>query len=201
MFSLRPAPTPAVCFVFVAVVKTPLPFVMTTETMSADEGYGFSRTLWMNVAATTLGLTYSAYRHLRNYQELPPGPWGVPLLGYTPFLTTHCTYLKYNELARRYGPICSLTQRGNTLILLSDHKLIKTAFDMKQITGRPNDGYMDIIGGYGEFSRDKPHHRQAPHRYIFSFSYVRCYQYFFDTFCERFLRGRRNNILYKFTRT
>lgn len=115
----------------------------------SDE-YGYSRELWLNVVATTLGLTYSAYRQLRAAQTLPPGPWGVPFLGYAPFLSNHCTYLKYNELARRYGPICSFTQRGNTVILLSDHKLIKTAFDMKQITGRPNDGYMDIIGGYGK---------------------------------------------------
>lgn len=121
------------------------------ETMSSSGGdYGYSRELCLNVVATTLGLTYSAYRQLRAAQTLPPGPWGVPFLGYAPFLSNHCTYLKYNELARRYGPICSFTQRGNTVILLSDHKLIKTAFDMKQITGRPNDGYMDIIGGYGE---------------------------------------------------
>jgi len=126
------------------------------ETMSDERGYG--RELWLNVAATAIGLTYSAYRQLRAVQTLPPGPWGVPFLGYAPFLSNHCTYLKYNELARQYGPICSFTQRGNTVILLSDHKLIKTAFDMKQITGRPNDGYMDIIGGYGEwrFSRGKP---------------------------------------------
>lgn len=108
------------------------------------------RDLWLNAAAAAAGLTYSAYRQLRAARTLPPGPWGVPFLGYEPFLSTHCTYLKYNELARRYGPICSFTQRGNTVVLLSDHRLIKTAFDMKQITGRPNDGYMDIIGGYGE---------------------------------------------------
>ncbi|XP_060880468.1 cytochrome P450 18a1-like [Metopolophium dirhodum] len=120
---------------------------MTAETMS--DGDGYSRELWLNAVAAALGLTYSAYRQLRAARTLPPGPWGVPFLGYAPFLSNHCTYLKYNELARRYGSICSFTQRGNTVILLSDHKLIKTAFDMKQITGRPNDGYMDIIGGYG----------------------------------------------------
>lgn len=121
---------------------------MTAETMS--DGDGYSRELWLNAVAAALGLTYSAYQQLRAARTLPPGPWGVPFLGYAPFLSNHCTYLKYNELARRYGPICSFTQRGNTVILLSDHKLIKTAFDMKQITGRPNDGYMDIIGGYGK---------------------------------------------------
>ncbi|XP_050537443.1 cytochrome P450 18a1-like [Daktulosphaira vitifoliae] len=117
------------------------------ETMVENDAY--SRELWLNAAATTLGLTYSVYRQLRAAQMLPPGPWGVPFLGYAPFLPTHSTYLKYNELARRYGPICSFTLRGNTVVLLSDHRLIKTAFDMKQITGRPSDGYMDIIGGYG----------------------------------------------------
>lgn len=119
------------------------------ETMSID--YSYSRELWLNVVASTFGLTHSAYQQLRSAPSLPPGPWGLPFLGYAPFLSNRCTYLKYNELARRYGPICSFTQRGNTVILLSDHKLIKTAFDMKQITGRPKDGYMDIIGGYGEF--------------------------------------------------
>lgn len=124
---------------------------MAAETIVSSDGHGYSRELWLNAVAAALGLTYSAYRQLRAARTLPPGPWGVPFLGYAPFLSNHCTYLKYNELARQYGPVCSFTQRGTTVVLLSDHKLIKTAFDMKSVTGRPNDGYMDIIGGYGGF--------------------------------------------------
>lgn len=178
---------------------------MSEETISVDDHGVFGRALWLNVAAAAVGLTISAYQKLKLVKSLPPGPWGVPFLGYAPFLNNHCTYLTYNELARKYGPICSLSQRGDTVILLSDHKLIKTAFDMKQITGRPNDGYMDIIGGYGEFSPRETACRRcaAPcrARYVFSFSDARRYNTFLNTSRGRFLRGRRNkNILYKSTR-
>lgn len=126
---------------------------MSLLTMPEDYGYDliYDHLLWPTVVAIMIVVTRFVYQHFRAACSLPPGPWGVPHLGYKPFFSNTCTYLKYNELAREYGPIVSLTQRGNTVVLLSDHQLIKKAFDMRQMTGRHDDGYMDIIGGYGEF--------------------------------------------------
>ncbi|KAL3499503.1 hypothetical protein ACH5RR_038596 [Cinchona calisaya] len=55
---------------------------------------------------------------------LPPGPLGLPVLGYLPFLGTNL-HTEFSELARRYGPIFKL-QLGNKLcVVLSSPSLIK----------------------------------------------------------------------------
>ncbi|KAL3499494.1 hypothetical protein ACH5RR_038587 [Cinchona calisaya] len=55
---------------------------------------------------------------------LPPGPLGLPVLGYLPFLGTNLHY-EFGELACRYGPIFK-QQLGNKLcVVLSSPSLIK----------------------------------------------------------------------------
>ena len=43
---------------------------------------------------------------LRYVRSLPPGPWGVPVFGYLPFLKGD-VHLRYGELAKKYGPMFS----------------------------------------------------------------------------------------------
>ncbi|WVZ25743.1 hypothetical protein V8G54_004287 [Vigna mungo] len=55
---------------------------------------------------------------------LPPGPTGLPFLGYLPFLGTH-PHLKFHKLAQLYGPIYKLTLGTKTVVVVSSPSLVK----------------------------------------------------------------------------
>ncbi|XP_046390470.1 cytochrome P450 18a1 [Ischnura elegans] len=94
-----------------------------------------------------------ACRKLRELRHLPPGPWGLPVLGYLPFLKGDA-HLHFEELARRYGPMFS-TRLGNQLIVvLSDHRTIREAFRREEFTARPNTEFSHILEGYGIINSD-----------------------------------------------
>ncbi|XP_041976933.1 cytochrome P450 18a1 [Aricia agestis] len=79
--------------------------------------------------------------------DLPPGPWGLPVVGYLPFLSVrHITFLK---LAQKYGAIFSVHLGNQLTIVLSDYKLIREAFRLEEFTGRPSTPLMHILNGFG----------------------------------------------------
>ncbi|XP_059657449.1 flavonoid 3'-monooxygenase CYP75B137-like [Cornus florida] len=55
---------------------------------------------------------------------LPPGPHGLPIVGYLPFLGTNL-HITFAELARRYGPIYKLWLGKKLCIVLSSPSLAK----------------------------------------------------------------------------
>lgn len=74
----------------------------------------------------------------RSY-NLPPGPWGVPLLGYLPFAWKKDFVLLATQLGKKYGNVFSLTSGTKVVIILNDYEAMKDAF-VKQGTnfnGRP----------------------------------------------------------------
>lgn len=81
---------------------------------------------------------------------MPPGPRGVPVLGYLPFFNGD-THLHYLELAKKYGPVLSLKLGNQYVVVLSDYKMIREAFRKEEFTGRPQSEFSDILGGYGEY--------------------------------------------------
>lgn len=83
--------------------------------------------------------------------SLPPGPWGLPLTGYLPFLRAD-THIHFKELAAKYGSVFS-TRLGNKLIVvLSDYRMIREAFSKEEFTGRPDTEFSNILGGYGKIN-------------------------------------------------
>lgn len=85
----------------------------------------------------------------RELKSLPPGPWGLPIFGYLPFLKSEA-HLHFGELAKKYGSLFS-TRLGNQLIVVvSDHKAIREAFRREEFTGRPHTEFSNILGGYGK---------------------------------------------------
>jgi ecdysteroid 25-hydroxylase CYP306A1 len=51
-------------------------------------------------------LVFKRYRE--SNAELPPGPWGLPFLGYLPFLDPKAPYLTLTRLSEKYGNIFSV---------------------------------------------------------------------------------------------
>lgn len=86
----------------------------------------------------------------RKTLRLPPGPYGIPLLGYLPWLDSKRPYVSLTNLARKYGPICGLRMGSVYTILLSDPQLVRQAFAKDVFAGRaPLYLTHGIMQGYG----------------------------------------------------
>ena len=104
--------------------------------------------LWTLLVFVAVLLFVRVLQMLRAARSLPPGPWGLPICGYLPFLKGD-VHLHFKDLMRQYGPMFS-TRLGNQLIVvLGDHKTIREAFRKEEFTGRPHTEFSNILGGYG----------------------------------------------------
>lgn len=86
---------------------------------------------------------------LREAISLPPGPWGLPILGSLPFLKGDL-HLHYRDLTHKYGSLFSTRLGSQLIVVLSDYKLIRDAFRKEEFTGRPTTEFTDILGNYGK---------------------------------------------------
>ncbi|GAB6029784.1 hypothetical protein CHUAL_005499 [Chamberlinius hualienensis] len=79
-----------------------------------------------------------------NWKKLPPGPIGLPILGYLPFLgkSPHFTFSK---LSRKYGNIFHLYLGKSLVVVLNDYGTIKEALVKQADTfkGKPPDVIFD----------------------------------------------------------
>ncbi|KAK8750012.1 hypothetical protein OTU49_015182, partial [Cherax quadricarinatus] len=81
-------------------------------------------------------------------RPLPPGPWGVPILGYLPFLTKDI-HISLMNLATRFGSIYRLSFGNKMLVILTDPKIIRDAFRREEFHARPSSALYDMFDGYG----------------------------------------------------
>ncbi|KAM0069826.1 putative cytochrome P450 [Helianthus debilis subsp. tardiflorus] len=63
--------------------------------------------------------------------HLPPGPYGLPVIGYLPFLSSNL-HEKFTEIAHKYGPIFSL-QLGSKL------HVVVNSMDLAKVVAREQD--------------------------------------------------------------
>ncbi|ODN04952.1 Cytochrome P450 18a1 [Orchesella cincta] len=86
-------------------------------------------------------------------RKLPPGPWGVPFLGYLPFVKTP-PHLLFKKMARKYGPTFSFRFGSHLIVVLSDFRTIRSAFRKECFSGRPENEISQIIEGFGLINSD-----------------------------------------------
>ncbi len=74
-------------------------------------------------------------------KDLPPGPWGLPIVGYLPFLYGKQIAEVFGELGRKFGPIFSLRLGGKLVVVLNDSDAIKDSLVKQAVNraGRPHD--------------------------------------------------------------
>ncbi|KAG8196169.1 hypothetical protein JTE90_007899 [Oedothorax gibbosus] len=77
------------------------------------------------------------------YASNIPGPMGLPIVGYLPFMTKK-PYLKLAQLRHKYGPIYRIHLGSREIIILCDFNIIKDAFTRDEIMGRPPDMPFDL---------------------------------------------------------
>ncbi|XP_031367129.1 cytochrome P450 18a1 isoform X2 [Apis dorsata] len=58
-------------------------------------------------------------------------------------------WLRYGELAKKYGPMFSARLGTQLVVVLSDHRTIRDTFRREEFTGRPHTEFINILGGYG----------------------------------------------------
>ena len=107
--------------------------------------------IWVGfVTILTYYLTLRLLHWLRLNRSLPPGPYGLPLVGYLPFLKRPDDIRsEMTDLSLKYGPCFSIRLGTELMVILSDHHLIKEAFCCPVFDGRPRNEFFNIIKGYG----------------------------------------------------
>lgn len=103
-------------------------------------------TLMVFVAAL---LVVRCIQWLKYIRTLPPGPWGIPIFGYLPFVKGD-VHLQFGELAKRYGSMFSARFGTQLVVVLSDYRVIRDTFRREEFTGRPHTEFINILDGYGE---------------------------------------------------
>ncbi|XP_044271787.1 cytochrome P450 18a1 isoform X2 [Tribolium madens] len=85
---------------------------------------------------------------LKEASALPPGPWGLPILGSLPFLKGDL-HLHFRDLTHKYGSLISTRLGSQLIVVLSDYKMIRDAFRKEEFTGRPITEFTTLLDGYG----------------------------------------------------
>lgn len=85
---------------------------------------------------------------------LPPGPWGIPLVGHLAILRTGFYGGECIELARKYGPVFRLKLGVQSIVLVNDFDLIKEILSKKECLYRPQSWVFKASGGVGSLNAE-----------------------------------------------
>lgn len=91
------------------------------------------------------GLTSSARQKRK---RLPPGPKGVPLLGYLPFIWKPY-HVAFKEISEKYGPIIRLQLGIKDVVVLNDVATVREALSNPDLLYRPDDFMFRYLGVKG----------------------------------------------------
>ncbi|XP_013413728.1 cytochrome P450 2J2 [Lingula anatina] len=91
----------------------------------------------------------------RKKNNLPPGPWGLPLVGVLPFLGRD-PQLTLMEWAKIYGNIFTVKMGTTTAVILTGYEAIRDVFQRKGAltSGRPHIPTLDFLHGRGLLCAD-----------------------------------------------
>ncbi|XP_066592768.1 methyl farnesoate epoxidase-like [Prorops nasuta] len=86
--------------------------------------------------------------------KFPPGPPWLPLVGCYPLFQKlrskyGYTYLAFQEISKKYGPIVGLKLGNQKIVFISSYDLVKEALLRDEFNGRP-DGFFFRVRSFGE---------------------------------------------------
>ncbi|CAL1297396.1 unnamed protein product [Larinioides sclopetarius] len=116
------------------------------------------------VSVTLLaGIILSYFKSSR--RNFPPGPWGLPIVGYTPFLSKHI-HLQFIDLAKKYGDVFSLRLGSEMVIVLNDTESIREALSKQEFLGRPPHSSLSQFGEKKAFLMNDIHMWKEHRRFL-----------------------------------
>ena len=101
---------------------------------------------WSHILVASLIAYFVVYfiKSLIRWRKLPPGPWGLPYIGYGIFIPYQFEdHLK--QLFAKYGKIFSLTIYGQDVVMISDLEMIKKCMLKDVFNYRPHDWFFTLI--------------------------------------------------------
>lgn len=98
---------------------------------------------------TLLFVSLFSYFVLKPYfdprrKNLPPGPTGIPIFGYAPFLPSNYGP-KLKQLFAKYGRIMSMRLGSHDVVFISDFEVMKKITKLPEYSHRPNFGVFTIF--------------------------------------------------------
>lgn len=78
---------------------------------------------------------------------LPPGPWGIPLLGSLAFLGGDFYSKECVDWTKKYGPVFRIKLGVKSIVLVNDFELIKEALCRTECLSRPRSWIFKNVGG------------------------------------------------------
>ena len=102
--------------------------------------------LWSQILVSSLIAYVVVYfvQSLVRWRKLPPGPWGLPFIGYGIFIPYQFEdHLK--QLFGKYGKVFSLTIYGQDIVMISDLDLIKKCMLKDVFNYRLHDWFFTLI--------------------------------------------------------
>ncbi|CAG7833832.1 unnamed protein product [Allacma fusca] len=89
------------------------------------------------LAATAGLLLLLLFKKWAQYRGIPPGPWGLPIVGYMPFLLKGDPIQMFQEFKKKYGKVFSISIGNFNCVVINDYKLIIEAYKEDVFLGRP----------------------------------------------------------------
>ncbi|XP_064111559.1 cytochrome P450 2L1-like [Macrobrachium nipponense] len=80
----------------------------------------------------------------RKPSSLPPGRWGLPIIGYIPLYTNNTRKI-VSDLREQYGDIFTWKIGSHVFVGFCDYELIKTTFSRPECQGRPYVFSFDMV--------------------------------------------------------
>lgn len=104
--------------------------------------------LQRNVLTSTLILAtivaYITHRILYKNKNLPPGPLGLPIVGYLPFILKNAPE-KFYKLRKKYGGVFGLYLGSQYTVVLTDYSALKEGLNNSAFLARPPNLPFDVL--------------------------------------------------------
>ncbi|XP_041919049.1 cytochrome P450 2M1-like [Alosa sapidissima] len=90
----------------------------------------------------------------RSFGRLPPGPCPVPLIGNLLQIDLKEPYKSYQELCKKYGPVCTIWLANKPVVILSGYQTIKDALVLQgeEFNGRAQYPFLEARHSGGLFN-------------------------------------------------
>ncbi|XP_015783573.1 cytochrome P450 2C70 [Tetranychus urticae] len=107
------------------------------------------------------------FNTIQRIRSLPAGPWGLPIVGYLPFIKDDI-YLVFDQLSKKYGPVYSLKLGSFDVVLVCDWPHMKDAVANDALLARQHEVFFPgVVEGrsFAEMSGDpwREHRRLSLH--------------------------------------